>query len=448
MKKEMPETAMMNRKLGRFETAQAMTDDCSPFNVVVALNLENGPVLQRVRKALESLQSIHPCLRVRIIKSKKNYYFAPMRTKSLPFFTLKRDNPDMWIRVAEEELNTRIDRETGPLFRCTCLTCSGAKEEAVTELIMTFHHAIADGPSGFHFLHQLLSMCTFRSQPSQSAGQEAGMLKPPAEFFYPSRFKGISGFLRVIQFLHRQMADEIHYRFKNKGKAPLIHLHAKSQIFPRVLSEKLTKEIVRFSRNHCLTLNNILSIAQLRTIQQMLHEKKEMPYRLFIFPNLRPYLIPPASDTDMASYFSMLRITFNMSNKEDFQSMALRFQDQVQRNLGKGEKYLSHFLSKSMMDWIIKKKDQRMGHSALSYTGPTNLARIYGDTTLRSIHAFVSNLGLGPELCAQARLFAGKIHLDFIYLDTDLDQATVASLADHMQCILENAVSPHPGVIK
>jgi NRPS condensation-like uncharacterized protein len=436
---------MMKRKLGAFETAQAITDDCSPFNVVVVLNLENGPQVQRVRHALELLLSRHPCLRVRIVNEKNDYYFEPSQVKALPFLALKKEVPDMWRRIAEEELNARIDRKTGPLFRFTCLIDSIGGKEKVADLIITFHHAVADAPSATHFLRQLLSLCASDAPSPSWSAHEKENLPPPAEHFFPSRFKGLSGFLRIISFLAQQMADELRWLSKTVGKRPPVNFHAKSRVFSRVLSEKLTRDIVRYGRDHGVTPNNMLSIAQAKSVQQLLHEKKEMPCRLFIFPDLRPYLIPPARDNDMASYFSMLRFTFDMNNKEDFRQMVLRLQNRVSRAFAKGEKFLSHLLAKGMMRWMIKRRDKRMGDSALSYTGPVKLAQSYGDTALRGIHGFVSNLGLGPELCAQARLFAGRIYLDYIYLDTDLDQEKMTALADHMQGILEKAVAAHLG---
>ena len=59
------------RALGAFETAQALTDAHTPFNVVTVLPLRNGPPEQTVRWALDALQERHPLLRSKIEPGKE-----------------------------------------------------------------------------------------------------------------------------------------------------------------------------------------------------------------------------------------------------------------------------------------------------------------------------------------------------------------------------------------
>ena len=44
--------SLQSRALGAFETAQALTNAHTPFNVVMVLRLQNGPLAQTLRRAL------------------------------------------------------------------------------------------------------------------------------------------------------------------------------------------------------------------------------------------------------------------------------------------------------------------------------------------------------------------------------------------------------------
>ena len=57
------------------------------------------------------------------------------------------------------------------------------------------------------------------------------------------------------------------------------------------------------------------------------------------------------------------------------------------------------------------------------------------------LHAFVSNLPIGPEVTAQVRIFGGRLLWDFVYLEEDLDRPKMAALAQAIETRLASAVS-------
>ncbi len=77
----------------------------------------------------------------------------------------------------------------------------------------------------------------------------------------------------------------------------------------------------------------------------------------------------------------------------------------------------------------------------MSYTGVVRLAARYGPLGVRGVHAFVSTLGVGPEVAAQARLFAGRLLVDVVYLDADLDPNLARTVADEVAAILYRAAA-------
>ena len=74
----------------------------------------------------------------------------------------------------------------------------------------------------------------------------------------------------------------------------------------------------------------------------------------------------------------------------------------------------------------------RMGAAALAYTGPLKLPRHVGAIRIRGVRAMVSNLVLGPEYTAHARLYGGRLCWDHVYLDCDMDESTAAGITDEI----------------
>jgi len=78
---------------------------------------------------------------------------------------------------------------------------------------------------------------------------------------------------------------------------------------------------------------------------------------------------------------------------------------------------------------LLRAASQRMAQTAVSYTSSPGLAPAYGDVRVLGLHAFVSDIPLGPEFTAQVRLADGRLAWDVVYLDADFDREAAAALA-------------------
>ena len=65
----------MKRKLGKFETASAITGENFAWNIVAVIIIEGKLSPQDLRSALDIAQKRHPMLNVRIVRQKKGYEF-------------------------------------------------------------------------------------------------------------------------------------------------------------------------------------------------------------------------------------------------------------------------------------------------------------------------------------------------------------------------------------
>ena len=75
----------------------------------------------------------------------------------------------------------------------------------------------------------------------------------------------------------------------------------------------------------------------------------------------------------------------------------------------------------------------------MSVDRPSGLAPTEAAELIRGVHSFVSNIAIGPEFSAQARLFRARLCWDFVYLDADMDEAAARALAGDVLERLEEA---------
>jgi hypothetical protein len=423
-----------NRPLGSFETAQALTDAHSPFNVVAVLRLQNGPVETTIRHALDALQERHPLLRAAIVPSDHGLRFAPC-DRPIALERFDRDDDSTWKRHAETELNRAFDAKAGPLMRCRLVSDGG--QGGSSEIILSFHHSVIDGASGTNALAELLGACaSIEAGETPEIGPPLPLLQPSEAIFPPSHL-GFRRHLSLAGFLIRQMADEISYRIRSIGtRRPPIHPIGSCRVLCRSLDANDTTALVRSCRRRRLSLNSALNAAMMLAVQRRMYEGKTVPIRHFNFADLRPLLKPPVPNEHILGLYSMLRVTVSVRAGDDLWTTAGEVNRAVTRSARRGDFFSSVCLSAAMMRMILGQGNQRMGTTALAYTGPPRLPRTLGSAEITGLEVFVSNLTLGPEFTAQVRLFDGELRWNILYLDCDLDRAAAESVADEMLSML------------
>ncbi len=428
----------MKRKLGKFEMAQTISSEYAPFNAVGILHLKNGPEPEILRKSLDILQQRHPLLRVGILKKRNHYFFDSEESRDIPLKIIARSHENQWRSITEDELNTSIPIEAGPLIRFVYITSGSPNSQC--ELIISIHHSIVDASSAVHISHEILSICHALNAGISTAEYTPLPLLPPEEKFFPAKFQNLSLRWYIMRFFIRQIGDEINYRRSMRGKTKaLIHQTGRGKILSSSITAKDTEKLVRRSRKQRVTLNSALSAALLMAVAKHLYKGQNIPLRIFIFPDLRSYLVPPVSAENLGGYHSILRITIPVSPNQDYWNLADDINQRVQKAFKQGDKFISPLLSPQMMRMIISTKSMRMGNTALSYPGVTKIKPFYGSIKVEQLHAFVSNFPLGPEYTTTVRIFKGRLLWDMLYMDTDMDQKQAQCIADEICSILISA---------
>jgi hypothetical protein len=418
----------MKRRLGVFEQAVRITDALAPFNVVCVLRLVPGPDAGKLRAAVDAVQRHHPMLQVRIAGGKNDYWFDSQGVGRMPIKVLERCGGDQWQSVVEQELNTAIDIEAGPLARLTYIHQHPGGSPA--ELVLTFQHAVIDGVSGARLVNELLS--AWAGLPADvPADIHPLQLPPPVEELFPPAYKGLGMQLGKFFFLARQTLDEIQYRRQRRGtrQAP-IHPAGRCRILTIRISQDQTAQLIRHTRKQRITLSSALSAAMLMSVHRTLYRSQATALRHFVFVNLRPYLVPAQSPGVLGCYFSPARVTSGLTADGELWTLARALQKKISGSMQRGDKFINAVMSRLLMRITIGLKAFRMGTTALSYNGPARLSNAFGPIRLADLHFFISNNVLGPEYTAQVSLVQGALCWDIVYLEPEMDRETAVAIGE------------------
>jgi hypothetical protein len=430
-----------SRALGAFETAQALTNAHTPFNVVAVLPLCNAPGEETLRQALEAIQKRHPLLRTKLEPVGGGFLFTPT-TRPISLESLDRADDSTWIEVAERELGRALDTDSGPLARCLRIAGDGA----ASEIVLTIHHSIMDATSGATVVRELLTACaSIDAGKTPTLGPPLPMM-PAEDDLIPETLPGGRRRSNIAGFLLRQMADEAAFRVRTiGGRRPPVHPRSNCRVLCRRLAEEDTTALVRACRSHRLPLNSALNAAMVLAVHRHLYNGKAARLRHLNFADLRQVLKPRVTEEHLGSYHGLLRVSVPVPAGADLWTTAADVSERFSVAARRGDTFHSVRLSAAMMRPILRQHRQRMGTTALSYTGPSRLPSRFGSIEVSSPEVFISNLTLGPEYTAQARLADGELRWNIVYLDCDMDRATADRISDEMLDILRSGpegVSP------
>jgi hypothetical protein len=177
-------------------------------------------------------------------------------------------------------------------------------------------------------------------------------------------------------------------------------------------------------------MNSVVAAALLRATYSHLHSGELLPMRVITFADLRPALVPPPPSDVLGCHISMLRYTLEVGPRDDLWTIAQTFQDHVRSSMEHDEHLLAAGMATALMRTIIATKRMRMATVAVSYAGPLAVRETYGDIEVTGIHGFISNNRLGPVSTAFVKIFRGELAWDFVFLDTDMDNATAEQIAE------------------
>ncbi len=416
----------MIRELGTFERMALRTESVHPFNLVVVLNFEKGPDIPILRRALDYLQARHPILRAGISQNSARPNFFPTNNP-IPFIRQRRNTDSDWQKVAASALNTGLNLE-GPLLKCTFLQGVGPE----CDLVISFHHAIVDAASVHSLVVEFLAAIKGLARGETMHAPNPYPLPNPPETSFPRSFRSGRGLLQVANFAVRQSWNELIFRARFGSDSAQVHADSHCHVLCRSLSGAETGLLVDKIRRKGLTMHSVLNAAQLLVVCTRRFPRQMRSARTLAFTDLRPRLDPPVPAGQIFSALSMMRVELGLHHSEGILDAAAKLNRSISQSLKRGDPYAAYRMSEKLVNITARLGRFRLGHSALSYTGSLSLETDSGPFRLAGVHGFISNNTLGPRFASQCRIFAGRLFLDFVYLDGDMDKGQAEELADEM----------------
>jgi NRPS condensation-like uncharacterized protein len=189
------------RPLSGMERWHWLLDRAAPMNVVFVARVAGRFNRARLQRALDVAAAHYPLMTARIEPADPPRFVSCEHRVPLRALEWR---PDDWRSTAVEELNQRIVAIKGPLVRAVLLD-----GKSRSDLLLSFHLAVADGLSGAHLLDEVLSVY---GGGARSTAPAAEALDPPLETALGSPVAALLATLRELPGRYRLAPLPAHRR--------------------------------------------------------------------------------------------------------------------------------------------------------------------------------------------------------------------------------------------
>lgn len=140
-----------HRPMGQGERLWARVSTAGSANGTMVAQLQGRVDEDRMRRAVRAVARLHPLMRAHAAEPPRQDTWLVPDEVPLPWCTQTRHGDHHWETVVEQELKDTLGPYRGPLWRIRLL-----QGEQASELILTMHHAISDGASGYVLMTDIL----------------------------------------------------------------------------------------------------------------------------------------------------------------------------------------------------------------------------------------------------------------------------------------------------
>ncbi|BAY99849.1 hypothetical protein NIES37_38320 [Tolypothrix tenuis PCC 7101] len=141
----------MLRQLGIEERIFWLHDQAIPLHFTMAAKVIGELQVDSLQQALAWVQQRHPLLGVRIVLDSLGNPWFTEDSATIPLRVVQRQSEQQWQQEVEQELAHPFNWNQAPLIRIVLVHAADC-----SELIITCHHAIADGMSVVYLLRDIL----------------------------------------------------------------------------------------------------------------------------------------------------------------------------------------------------------------------------------------------------------------------------------------------------
>jgi NRPS condensation-like uncharacterized protein len=390
-----------------------------------------------LRTSIDLLQRRHPLLQVYLQKSDNGFCFCTHGNLIIPLRVIERQHERQWIEIAEDELCQKFSNEFEPLCRITLLQESG--ELSTNELIVTFHHAIADGISAVHFIHELLSCYQHLVEGNTISPMESLPLLPSLE--------------QLLETYLAESGAQIIPSPTNPSPALIIEQAApvcdrQTRLMTREFNQDLTLKIKNRCRHEQTTVHGALCAAMVLACARQLSSKEPVLIACGSNINLRASCIPVPEPNHLGCFVSSITTNHIAEQMTHFWTLARECQSNIRMlNSNKVPHLLAsspELVNKYQTSFLTQLAEHNMGRSTtthISNLGQFDFNTSYGSICLESFHFATGQNLVGTCFWLGAVTVNQKLFCTFTYVDPLISINTAESLANSAIRILDTAVS-------
>jgi NRPS condensation-like uncharacterized protein len=362
-------------------------------------HLQGELTVNVLQQALQAVAARHPLLSSQIVQKEGSLYFAKMPPQEIPIKVYKGSKIHEVLRT---ELNLPIPEK--PLFRAAILDHSF--------LIVTVHHAVADGISCMQLQKEILetyaALVDKRYKPA-----------PPLPLIHPLEYFSSQETTpeKTAQFVKRQTE---YVKTLNVQTIP----HAEGTPTIEFIQRRLNLEALqKRCKEHQVTIHGALCAAHLLAVREMI-SNTDQPIELYNSSpvNLRPRINPPMDEEHMLSMAWGHGDRYSVSKYTSLWTLASAINKDIAECIE----------SKEIFDRILAFRELMSAMILISFSitnvGKIRIPKHYGPITLKEIY-FIPIYWF-PFLGASVGTFDDQLTLSYQYLTPHFSTDLIEKLAD------------------
>ncbi|MFM7406528.1 MAG: phthiocerol/phthiodiolone dimycocerosyl transferase family protein [Cuspidothrix sp.] len=428
----------ITRKMGLVENLFEILHDLGAMIDVNVARISGELTPDILRQALDFVQKRHPMLQVHIVKLADGMYFESEGTTKIPLRVLEEQYENHCLEIAQDELHQRFSIGVDPLCRITFLR--SPKSNDISEIIATFHHAITDGMSCMHFIHELLTYCQQIAESSLISEVVTMPLLPPIENLVDRNS------------IRKNEQEEVNQQAGNEIIKPKLIIEEDSSQEERrtsILFKRLTKEntisLISRCKQEKTTVHGALCAAMLFAVANFFDTNDGINLLCGSNVSLRKYCNTEINHNYIGCLVSLLTIMHNLDSKTNFWDLARECKSKLNEAIDSGvhiDKIINNNLNHVNRNVIIQMSELNMGRTStinISNRGQYKFLDHYGNIQLKELYFNTGQHIIGTCFWLGAMTFHEQLFCSFAHVVPLLSSKTAELLAQDVVNTLQKA---------
>lgn len=432
----------ISRELGFWEAMCEILHDqfCGTTTGSIVLRVR-GPLDESVlRTGLEAMLRRHPLMRARLLvddRTGASSLHVDDEPGAPALRVVTRTDDTHWERVNEDELSVTFSTGQHYLWRAVLVRDEGG---ALSEIILVFHHMIADGLSGVYVARDLLSVCAEIASGSSGGGLPSLPMLPSVDRLMPNAPSGMKYLARaLLQVAVDAKPDPIPFQ----GHAP-IEARRTKMIYLALTEDKLS-QLAKGCRREKTTIGAALNAALLLAATDVFGMPTPAKADCHAAVSIRDFCEPKIGPDQCGCLVSTVITKHKILPGQEFWPLARECREQLKAGIDRQnfqpKSYRKSILARSLK--LLLSQSERRRQFALGYmvsnVGRVDIPQQYGPFHVEEVYIgsarHAGDFALGLTVLSAF----GKMYCALAYEAPLVKESSARAIADKIVRILDEA---------